>query len=214
MRKQESLARKANKTAYGYSHRHTGDKYSKTRNNKAMKEFHDSEQYFLPIKSKNCFNSDTVRIDPTPLIRFIHKNVGRNATEVYREARARFWTNKNRKETNHTFKEQWEKFTSGKIKIRSVDESFWSGTYVDENNLLQFTKTNLSVSVKYDGVWTRSIALFDEDGNFVDRLGDYYNSETVCFNGKAIPYPKKTNTPKEKKFPLKRKNKDKNETRK
>lgn len=118
----EPLFRKVNTTARGVVH-NSGGSYRHTRNTKAEK---NSEE------NRSSMGKKTNRgLDYTPLYRFLLSKVGKNWTEVHKEAVSRldreepiFWMVALRDEDK-------------KSDFRSDENSYYNGLFVDENNILQ-----------------------------------------------------------------------------
>jgi hypothetical protein len=123
----EPLYRKVNTKARGVRHNFGGD-YKHSRNKK--------RETVEQVKG-TMFGRKARGLDYTPLFKFLLSKVGSNWDDVYSEAKSRldkpqpiFWIvalNENEKE-----------------EVVRVDEStYFSGLYVDENNILQLSNPNL-----------------------------------------------------------------------
>lgn len=132
-KQKEPLYRKDNKTAYGFRGDKGGD-YRHSRHTKATKQDKLNEVSRQSIKS----NVERGR-DYTPLFRFLLSRVGENWDDVYSEAVSRldkkdpiFWI-------VALFPEKQREM------VRVGESAYWSGLYVDEDNLLQIVNPHFTV---------------------------------------------------------------------
>ncbi len=148
-RKKEPLYRKENKVSL--SNKYNVVKGGDFRHQRNTKEFLNYDGSHSPM------NSGQFGYDYTPLFKFLLSKVGENWDSVFSEAISRldkkepiFWL---------VAKNADEK----KDIIRCGDNSYYSGLYIDENNLLQIANVNAEVPDAYKS-----------------------SSETVTFNGKVV----------------------------
>jgi hypothetical protein len=146
----EPLYRKVNTTARGVRHDFGGD-YRHDRNTKAEK---NSE------KTRGSMGAKVNRgLDYTPLFRFLLSKVGKNWTEVHKEAISRL---------DHEDPIYWMVAINEEDKqedFRAGESSYYSGLYVDENNILQKVNPELGP----------------------ESLQPYCGCCTWTFNGKVTP---------------------------
>ncbi|MBD1398875.1 hypothetical protein H9Q13_17025 [Pontibacter sp. JH31] len=122
------LYRKVNTRARGVRHNFGGDfKYSKNKKRETIEQVKGS----MHGKSERG-------LDYTPLFRFLLSNVGNDWNEVFREAKSRldktdpiFWIVALNEDDRKDF-------------VRVGESSFFSGMYVDNENKLQLTNSELT----------------------------------------------------------------------
>lgn len=124
------LFRKVNTKAHGVHH-HFGGDFSDSRNSK--------EESLERVKG-SMHGKKRRGLDYTPLFKFLISKVGQDWTGIYAEAKSRidkvdpiFWLVKD----NLNFDYE---------SIRMCESSFYSGLYVDEENVLGKINPNLTVS--------------------------------------------------------------------
>lgn len=121
------LFRKVNTKAYNVRHNFGGD-FRNTRNNK--------KETLEQTKGK-MFGKKERGLDYTPLYRFLLSKVGSDWNEVFSEAKSRL----DKEEPIYAIvalkEDEKEDF------IRTGESSYFSGLYVDDNNILQLSNPNL-----------------------------------------------------------------------
>ncbi len=127
------LYRKENKTVHGYR----GDKGGDYCHSRHTKQTHQEE---LDEVARKGMKGNVKRgRNYTPLFRFLLSKVGQNWNEVYSEAVNRLDTEK------PIFWMVALKEEDKKATIRIKESSYWSGLYVDENNILQKVNPDLTI---------------------------------------------------------------------
>lgn len=129
-REKHKLFRKVNTKAKGVHHRFGGD-FSDTRNSKK-----ETVQ-----QVKGTMFSDKLRgLDYTPLFRFLLSKVGSDWNEVFSEATSRldrqdpiFWIVALHEDKKKDY-------------VRIGESAYFSGLFVDDNNVLQLVNPNLKAS--------------------------------------------------------------------
>ncbi|MFD0939375.1 hypothetical protein [Pedobacter boryungensis] len=129
MNKEKSkLFRKVNTTAYNVHHNFGGD-FKNTRNSK--------KETLEQTKGK-MFGKKERGLDYTPLYRFLLSKVGANWNEVFSEAKSRL------DKPDPIFEIVALNESEKKDLIRTGESSYFSGLYVDDDNLLQLSNPNLN----------------------------------------------------------------------
>ncbi|MFT3911462.1 MAG: hypothetical protein QM737_18710 [Ferruginibacter sp.] len=129
-REKSKLYRKVNTKARGVHHDFGGD----------FKHSRNKKQEVLEQVTGTMFGKKERGLDYTPLFRFLMSKVGSNWSEVFSEAKSRldksepiFWL----VALSEDEKEDY---------VRVGESSYFSGLYVDDNNILQITNPNLKAS--------------------------------------------------------------------
>lgn len=130
--KKEPLYRKENTKARNHHHRVGGD-YRHERHTKAAKESEEFEETHLSMHGKKQRG-----LDYTPLYRFLISKVGKEWTKIHSEAVSRL----DKSEPIYYLVAQHDDEKSDYVRIG--DNSYYSGLYIDENNILQKVNPNFT----------------------------------------------------------------------
>lgn len=126
-KKKDKLYRKVNTTAKGVHHNFGGD----------FKDSRNTKKETLQQSKGTMFGKKERGLDYTPLFKFLLSKVGNNWDEIFSEAKSRidkqepiFWM----VALNESEKKDF---------VRLGESTYFSGLFVDEDNILQFVNPNL-----------------------------------------------------------------------
>jgi hypothetical protein len=126
-REKQKLYRKVNTKAKGVSH-HFGGQFNETRNSR--------KETVQQVKG-TMFGTKQRGLDYTPLFKFLLSKVGSNWNDVYKEAKSRldkqdpiFWLVALSEAEKNDY-------------VRIGESTYYSGLFVDDNNVLQLVNQNL-----------------------------------------------------------------------
>ena len=127
-RKKKPLYRKVNTRTYGVAHLFGGD----------FKNSRNMRRETLEQVKGSMHGKKQRGLDYTPLFRFLYSKVGSDWNDVFSEAKSRL------DKTDPIFWLVAVYEDEPKEYVRVGETSYFSGMYVDDNNLLQLTNPDLS----------------------------------------------------------------------